>query len=298
MARIRTIKPEFFLDEDVSDLHPLTRLLFIGLWCLSDKAGRLEDRPQRIKVQIIPYDDFNIDDALDDLHSKNFIIRYAVDDKKLIQIRSFEKHQRITGKEAQTISLYPEPTCEAPEKHPRNNRETPEKHPGAQERKGKERNIKELSLNPNPPVDNSAPPTTEPALSEHHEQEEPDISFHDFDPPRNPDRKPLLNGLRELVDRLSIHYNATNQRQIMMFIEANIHNKNPDAIKHCLESLVHAVCDIGDKVERPRAYMEAALKIEDGKYNAKGEELRCNEYKRPTHQGMESLGAIMSRAGK
>ena len=54
MSRIRSIKPEFFLDEELAELSPLTRLLFVGLWTLADCEGRLEDRPKRIRAQLHP----------------------------------------------------------------------------------------------------------------------------------------------------------------------------------------------------------------------------------------------------
>ena len=102
MARIRTIKPDFFLDDDVASLNPLTRLLFIGLWCLADKAGRLEDKPQKIKVQILPYDKFDTDAELSILTKKGFIVRYTVEGRKFIEIPSFLKHQRVHNTEKES----------------------------------------------------------------------------------------------------------------------------------------------------------------------------------------------------
>lgn len=135
MSRIRTIKPDFFIDEDVARLKPLTRILFIGLWCLADKAGRLEDRPQRIKIQILPYDNVDIGAALDDLAMASFIFRYEADGQKLIQIRSFQKHQRPHSTEKE--SELPQYNGEITVKQPLNNIEaTVTKQ---QERKGKER---------------------------------------------------------------------------------------------------------------------------------------------------------------
>ena len=49
MARSRNIKPSIMANEELAELEPLSRLLFIYLWMLADKAGRLEDRPKRIK---------------------------------------------------------------------------------------------------------------------------------------------------------------------------------------------------------------------------------------------------------
>ena len=103
MARIRTIKPEFFQDEDLAKLEPLDRIAFEGLWCYADKAGRLEDRPHRLKVQILPYDTVDFDVILDRLSKAKFIIRYKIDSQKYIQIRTFLRHQRPHHTEPESI---------------------------------------------------------------------------------------------------------------------------------------------------------------------------------------------------
>jgi hypothetical protein len=108
MARIRTIKPGFFKNEDLAEVPMSARLLFIGLWCLSDKEGRLEDRPKRIKAELFPYDSIEIDQQLSRLQSAGFINRYEVGELKVIQIINFSKHQRITGTEATAESDLPE----------------------------------------------------------------------------------------------------------------------------------------------------------------------------------------------
>lgn len=93
MPRKRTISPEFFTDEDIGDLHPLERLLFIGMWCHADKAGRMKDKPRTIKSCCLPYDDVDIDAALNKLAGCGFIFRYEVDGEQCIQIRTWERHQ-------------------------------------------------------------------------------------------------------------------------------------------------------------------------------------------------------------
>ncbi len=107
MSRIRTIKPEFFLDDELAELTPLTRLLFIGLWTLADCEGRLEDRPKRIRAQIHPFDDGDTDAMLQALHDHGFIHRYTANGLRCIEIRSFKRHQRLSGKEAEGQSLIP-----------------------------------------------------------------------------------------------------------------------------------------------------------------------------------------------
>ena len=49
MARIRTIKPEFFTSDDICALSPRARLLYIGLWCEADREGRLVWAPRGFK---------------------------------------------------------------------------------------------------------------------------------------------------------------------------------------------------------------------------------------------------------
>lgn len=103
MARIRSIKPEFFTDEEVARLPPLYRIAFVGLWCQADKAGRLEDRPTRLKVQILPYDDVNFVEVLDALVAARFALRYTgPDGRAYLQIRTFEKNQRPRTDEAES----------------------------------------------------------------------------------------------------------------------------------------------------------------------------------------------------
>lgn len=93
MSRARNIKPGFFKNETLAECDPLARLLFAGLWCEADRAGRLEDRPKRLKAECLPYDDCNADDLLNQLAARGFIFRYVVDGKNFIQIIEFLKHQ-------------------------------------------------------------------------------------------------------------------------------------------------------------------------------------------------------------
>lgn len=109
--RIRTIKPEFFMHEAMAAQKPLDRILFVGLLCAADVEGRLEDRPARLKAQILPYDDWDVDTGLSNLARGSFIVRYTAEvggqPTRLIQVVNFRKHQRISGKEAEGKSVYP-----------------------------------------------------------------------------------------------------------------------------------------------------------------------------------------------
>jgi hypothetical protein len=100
MARARNIKPGFFSNEVLAELSPLTRLLFIGLWTEADREGRLEDRPIRLKLRLFPLDEFDVNEALEQLSCKGFISRYLADGARFIQVLAWHKHQRPHFKES------------------------------------------------------------------------------------------------------------------------------------------------------------------------------------------------------
>lgn len=101
MARARNIKPSIMDNEDLAALPPLTRLLFVYLWMLADREGRLEDRPGRIAHQALGYDrDADADAMLNELQQGGFIARYTANGIACIQILQFAKHQTPHIREA------------------------------------------------------------------------------------------------------------------------------------------------------------------------------------------------------
>ena len=103
--RIRAIKPEFFENEQLAALPYEHRLLFAGLWTVADKAGRLEDRPTRLKARLLPYDQVNVDAMLADLAAgpDPFLVRYEAEGIRLIFILKFSTHQRPHSTERESI---------------------------------------------------------------------------------------------------------------------------------------------------------------------------------------------------
>lgn len=116
--RARNIKPGFFKNEDLAEDGPLAMIAFAGLWGIADREGRLEDRPKRIKAEIVPYFDCNMDEILDSL-SPEFIVRYSVNGNNYIQIIEFHKHQNPHKNEAKSVipEMSSTSTLQAPEKH-------------------------------------------------------------------------------------------------------------------------------------------------------------------------------------
>ena len=101
MARARNIKPAIMDNEELAELPPLTRLLFIYLWMLADREGRLEDRPKRIAAQALPYDrSADAEVMLSELEKAGFITRYEAAGARIIQVLNFAKHQAPHIREA------------------------------------------------------------------------------------------------------------------------------------------------------------------------------------------------------
>lgn len=121
MARSRNIKPGFFKNEQLAECSPLSRILFAGLWCLADREGRLEDRPKRIRAELLPYDDGSVDDMLNELQTAGFIHRFSAENRRFIQVVNFGKHQNPHCKEQAssipTPDMHHASTVQAPEEH-------------------------------------------------------------------------------------------------------------------------------------------------------------------------------------
>lgn len=97
MARIRTIKPEFWSSEQIMDCSTNARLLFIGLWNFCDDGGNHPASARTIKAEIFPGDDIasaDIQRMLDELSSNHLIVRYIAENKEFYHVTGW-KHQKI-----------------------------------------------------------------------------------------------------------------------------------------------------------------------------------------------------------
>jgi hypothetical protein len=113
MSRSRIIKPGFFTNDKLAEVKMAGRLLFAGLWTMCDREGRMQDRPKKIKAEVLPFDNVNVDSLLNELHRAGFIVRYTVAEERYIAIPSFKKHQNPHIREAAS-TLPPPPVCTNP----------------------------------------------------------------------------------------------------------------------------------------------------------------------------------------
>jgi len=111
MPRARNIKPAFFTNDNLAECEPLARIMFIGLWGVADREGRLLDRPKKLKAEILPYDNCDADDLLYQLAKYGFITRYVIESTAYLQVLNFTKHQMPHHKEIASV-------IPAPDGHP------------------------------------------------------------------------------------------------------------------------------------------------------------------------------------
>lgn len=113
MARIRTIKPEFWTSEDVAAMTIPTRLVFIFLWGFVDDAGIGLANDRLIGSSAFPMDDpceslAIVRRALDELSNGGQIVLYEASGKRLLAVTGWH-HQKI---DRPTRSRYVAPTTE------------------------------------------------------------------------------------------------------------------------------------------------------------------------------------------
>ncbi len=141
MARIRTIKPEFFTSEDIVNLAPLTRLLYIAIWCEADKEGRLVWKPMTFKLRYFPADNCDIQAMCAEIVQAGLVMLYG---SGYAYVPSFKAHQHINPRE--TASQLPEPDATVTRKPRVGTRQSRDSDAqGGREGKGKEGDTRDES---------------------------------------------------------------------------------------------------------------------------------------------------------
>ena len=98
MARIRTIKPEFWTSEQVMECSTTSRLLFIGMWNFCDDAGNHPAAYRTLKAEVFPADDFDLDyikELVDELISEGLVFEFVRGKHRFWHVANFQKLQQI-----------------------------------------------------------------------------------------------------------------------------------------------------------------------------------------------------------
>lgn len=97
MARIRTIKPEFWSSEQVVEMSPIARLLFIGLWNFCDDGGNHPASARTLKMEVFPGDDFTAEQIglwIEEMKNAGLIVEYQADNRTYWHVTGWH-HQKI-----------------------------------------------------------------------------------------------------------------------------------------------------------------------------------------------------------
>ncbi|MFG2748065.1 hypothetical protein [Streptomyces xanthophaeus] len=123
MARIRSIKPEFFTSLTIAELPLSARLTFIGLWTYVDDNGVGPADARLIRAAIWPLEEApdilqRTREDLQRLHAARLIALYEVSGRPLVAVNSWSEHQKVSHprknrfmrpEEAAELAKYPTP---------------------------------------------------------------------------------------------------------------------------------------------------------------------------------------------
>jgi hypothetical protein len=124
VARIRTIKPQFFRSHELYAVefqanrgrqpgaYLNVRTAFAGFFVVADREGRFRWRPHELKLDILPYDPVDFAEVMAALAAgpRPFIVKYAAGGEAYGFIPGFPRHQRPKVDEA--ASTLPPPPSE------------------------------------------------------------------------------------------------------------------------------------------------------------------------------------------
>jgi hypothetical protein len=94
MARIRSIHPGIWTDEDFAGLSMAARVLYFGILTEADDHGVFEWKPTGLKMRIFPADKISVEPLLNELISADKVSRVNIDGRDYGLVRNFCKYQR------------------------------------------------------------------------------------------------------------------------------------------------------------------------------------------------------------
>ena len=94
MSRIRSVHPGLWTDERFVSVGPLARLFFMGIWNECDDAGSFEWSPLKLKMRLLPADNVDAAEMLEELAGAGMVLAYEIDGRKLGAVRNFTLYQR------------------------------------------------------------------------------------------------------------------------------------------------------------------------------------------------------------
>lgn len=99
MAKIRSLKPDFFISDQVTSVSFEARYFFQGLWVFGDDEGLIKNSPKSLKMQILPGDDVKVEPLITELVDIGLVFEVDSDQGPLLWTPGVQAHQmpkRIT----------------------------------------------------------------------------------------------------------------------------------------------------------------------------------------------------------
>ena len=98
MARIRSVKPEFWTSEQTMSMSRDARLLFVGMWTFCDDNGIHPASALSLKAEVLPGDVLTADEVMtfvDEMIEQGLVEEYEVDGRLFWRVTGWHRHQRI-----------------------------------------------------------------------------------------------------------------------------------------------------------------------------------------------------------
>lgn len=115
MARIRTVKPDFWTSEKLAGVSRDARLLFIGMWNFADDEGVMPAKLGTLKAQVFPLDVLDLQTLrawVDELIEVRSVVEYQAviqgEERPFWWVRGLREHQVINRPSKSKYPLPPE----------------------------------------------------------------------------------------------------------------------------------------------------------------------------------------------
>ena len=251
----RMIRVSISDSKDFAALSPEAAVLFCMIIPHLNSHGKLQGGPAFVKEIVCPkisyLDANNIPTLMAEISQKTDIKWFTHDSRHWIHALRFTDHQKLKTEKLGTDSLpdyVDNLSSELVQSNSELKKSSPELVPHEEE---VEEEVEEEAKGKSG------------VKCEHGDIVTADSSFDANEDEKK--RKEFLSNLKSILKNTEDKYPGPyEQRQILLFVQSNIRKKNPEAIMHCINSLIRAP----DKVKAIPQWLDAALKIEDGKYNA------------------------------
>lgn len=108
MARIRTVKPEFWTAEQVMELSRDARLMFVGMWNFCDDKGVHPASVKTLKAEVFPSDDLLSSDVqrlVNELIAQGLLVEFEASERRWWYVTGW--HHQVINRPSK--SRFPEP---------------------------------------------------------------------------------------------------------------------------------------------------------------------------------------------